>query len=73
MKFLKLIFLICITTIVVMTGCTTVKPWERVYLNDSEMQIGGSSGKTFEDYVHSIRTGSVMAGSKKLSGGCGCN
>lgn len=55
------------------SGCSTVKPYQRVYLNDPEMQFGGRSGLGFEDYVHAIRTGSVVAGSKKASGGCGCN
>ncbi|MCB0822523.1 MAG: DUF4266 domain-containing protein [Bacteroidales bacterium] len=54
-------------------SCATVKPWQHVYLNDAEMQMGGNAGVAFEDYVHSIRTGSTVAGSKKSSGGCGCN
>lgn len=37
------------------------------------MQMGGWHGMAFEDYVHSIRTGSTVAGSKKATGGCGCN
>lgn len=55
------------------TSCATVKPYQRVFLNDPEMQLGGGTAMTFEDYVHAIRTGSVVAGTKKASGGCGCN
>lgn len=62
-----------ILTMAFFAGCAAVKPYQRVYLNDPEMKMGGTSGVTFEDYVQAIRTGSIVAGSKKASGGCGCN
>lgn len=55
------------------SACSTVKPYQRAYLNDPEMQMGGFQGVSFEDYVYAIRTGSIVAGSKKATGGCGCN
>jgi hypothetical protein len=57
----------------VMGSCTTIKPWERVYLKDPQMQLKHTTGKNFSNYVHSIREGSTPAGSTKSSGGCGCN
>jgi len=54
-------------------SCTTVKPYERVYIDDAQMQMAASSGETFEYYVESIREGGVSAGSGKSGGGCGCN
>lgn len=54
-------------------GCQTVKPYQRVYVNDPEMQMGSNSGKRFEGYVESIREGAIPAGGTKSSGGCGCN
>jgi len=54
-------------------GCQSVKPYQRVYLNDPEMQLGGNSGKKFEGYIESIREGATEAGGTKSSGGCGCN
>ncbi len=59
--------------LLVLGSCGTVKPYEMVYLNDGEMQMGNSSAKNFENYVQSIREGSSGAGSNKSSGGCGCN
>ncbi len=56
-----------------MSGCVTVKPYQRVFLNDTEMQLTNTAGKTFENYVQSIREGAISAGGKKSSGGCGCN
>lgn len=66
-------FVIVIALFALFAGCTTIKPWQRVYLNDPEMRMGSTAGQAFGDYVQSIRTGSLVAGSKKSSGGCGCN
>ncbi len=65
--------LLLFSVLLLFSGCASVQPWQRVYLNDAEMQMGFSSAEAFENYVHSIRTGSVVAGSKKTGGGCGCN
>ena len=73
MKFRRILLPLIFLCVLVLSGCSAVKPWQRVYLNDPEMQMSSWSGITFEDYVHSIRTGSVVSGSKKSSGGCGCN
>ncbi len=55
------------------TACHSIKPYERIYLNDDEMQLSNSSSKNFESYVQSIREGATPASSSKSSGGCGCN
>jgi hypothetical protein len=57
----------------ILTSCKSVKPYDMVYINDSEMQMGNSSGKNYENYVQSIREGATPSGSIKSSGGCGCN
>jgi hypothetical protein len=54
-------------------SCASLKPYDRVYVNDPEMQMGNDAGKNFENYVHSIREGATPAGNSKGSGGCGCN
>ena len=56
-----------------MTSCTTVKPYEKQFIKDPEMQMGDDAGKSFNKYVNSIREGSTEAGNKKGNGGCGCN
>jgi hypothetical protein len=55
------------------SGCQAVKPYQRVYINDPEMQMGSNAGKKFEEYVESIREGATQAAGTKSSGGCGCN
>lgn len=64
---------ILIFAAIVFTSCKTVKPYERIYINDPQMQMGSAAPKNFENYVHSIREGATPAGSSKSSGGCGCN
>lgn len=67
---------IVISCLIMMLGnfsCKAVKPYQRVYLNDPEMQMGSNSGKKFEEYVESIREGDTPAAGTKSSGGCGCN
>ena len=67
----KLIFLLLAGLF--LSSCETLKPYERVYVNDPLMQMGNSAPKNFENYVHTIREGSIPTGSSKSSGGCGCN
>jgi len=63
-----------LTSVVCLTGaCTTIKPYERIYVDDSAMRMGASGGEAFEYYVESIREGGAQAGSGKTGGGCGCN
>lgn len=57
----------------VLSSCATVSPYEQLYLDDSEMQMGGDAGSEFSNYVQSIREGATPAGGAKSSGGCGCN
>lgn len=50
----------------------SVKPYERIFLDDPLMQLGSLPGKSFEEYVQTIREGATTPGSSVSSGGCGC-
>ena len=54
-------------------GCETVKPYQKAYLNDHEMQDAPTAGAKFESYAESIREGASGQTTGKGSGGCGCN
>ncbi len=56
-----------------LSACKTVAPYERMYLNDEEMQLEGNSIDNYESYVHTIREGTTPSNTTKSSGGCGCN
>jgi hypothetical protein len=70
---MKIKLLLTFILFALLTSCATVKPYEQIFINDSEMQMGGDETRNFDNYVHSIREGSMPAGSVKSSGGCGCN
>ncbi|MBS0001008.1 MAG: DUF4266 domain-containing protein [Cyclobacteriaceae bacterium] len=64
---------VAIFILTLLGSCATLKPYERVYVDDASMQIGAMSGEAFEYYVQSIREGGASAGRGKSGGGCGCN
>lgn len=71
-RFLKII---CVLAVVgcSLTSCGSLKPYDRVYVNDAEMQMSASTDQKFGLYVFSIREGSLTAIGQKGGGGCGCN
>ncbi|HEY5915927.1 MAG TPA: DUF4266 domain-containing protein [Chryseolinea sp.] len=72
MKF-KILIAAAIVTCWCLTGCESVKPYQRVYLNDYEMKPGQPGSRRFEEQVQAYREGASGGGSSKSSGGCGCN
>ena len=59
--------------LVILHGCTSVKPYQRVYLNDAAMKAGKPAIEKFEEGAHTYREGASGGGNGKTSGGCGCN
>lgn len=64
---------ILLSTAIAAAGCQTVRPYQRVYLNDHQMQQGQRSSEVFEENVQTYREGATGGGGGKASGGCGCN
>ena len=54
-------------------SCKTVKPYQRVYLNDDAMQTGNRPVEKLAAAAHNYREGASGGGSGNSSGGCGCN
>lgn len=69
----KWLMLAVLTFLVAMQACVAVKPYQRAYLNDDNMQAGKRPIEKFEENVHTYREGSSGGGNGKASGGCGCN
>lgn len=59
--------------VIPMYSCQAIKSYERIYLDDQEMQMVNTASKSFNQYVHSIREGAIPTAGTKSSGGCGCN
>jgi hypothetical protein len=62
-----------ITALFPLAACRTVKPYQRVYLNDYNMQLGKTGIDKFDQSVQAYKEGASGGGNGKPSGGCGCN
>jgi hypothetical protein len=56
-----------------MVSCSSVKEYQKVYLNDSEMELGARKTQKFETSFQLYREGASGANGGKTGGGCGCN
>lgn len=74
MKRLKIIvFATGIIGYILLSGCATVKPYQKMYLNDEDMQLSNRKIETYETNFESYREGASGANGGKVGGGCGCN
>lgn len=67
------LFLVSATLILFTSGCQVIKPYQRIYLNDPEMQMGSDMATKLEEKTQDIREGAYPAGTTAKAGGCGCN
>jgi hypothetical protein len=54
-------------------ACTTVKEYQKQYINDAEMELASRKAERFENSFQSYREGASGANGGKTGGGCGCN
>jgi len=62
-----------IVTLAIASSCSTVKPYQRAYLEDRDMKFRQNQGERFEHSAHTSREAAAGGGMGKSSGGCGCN
>ena len=55
------------------TSCSSVKGYEKMYINDTEMACESKKLDYFETNFHTYREGASGANGGKVGGGCGCN
>jgi len=58
---------------VMLSSCVTVKPYQKMYLNDAEMELALRKAEKYEQNFLLYREGSSGANGGKSGGGCGCN
>jgi hypothetical protein len=58
---------------VILSSCVSVKEYEKVNLNDPDMDLKDRSSKKFETAFQVYREGASGANGSKSGGGCGCN
>ncbi|MET6990073.1 DUF4266 domain-containing protein [Sediminicola arcticus] len=56
-----------------LTSCVAVKEYDKVYLNDEEMQLAIKSMEQFEINFQIYREAASGGNGGKTGGGCGCN
>ncbi|MDB4291889.1 DUF4266 domain-containing protein [Maribacter sp.] len=56
-----------------LSSCVVVKPYEKVHLNDPDMDLAEKKCDRNVTIMHSYREGAVGANGGKTGGGCGCN
>jgi hypothetical protein len=54
-------------------GCASVKEYQKMHLNDSEMELAARKSQKFETSFQLYREGASGANGGKNGGGCGCN
>ena len=57
----------------ILDSCATVKSYQKMYLNDAEMELSTRKSEKFEQNFLLYREGSSGANGGKSGGGCGCN
>jgi hypothetical protein len=70
--FFKKFFLIT-TVAFALNSCVAVKPYQKMYLNDAEMELSTRKAEKFEQNFLLYREGCSGANGGKSGGGCGCN
>lgn len=65
--------LVALSLLTLMSSCEAVKPYQKTYLNEEEMQLSMRKPETFEVNFESYREGGSGANGGKVGGGCGCN
>ena len=54
-------------------SCTAPKAYQKIYLNDAEMELAPRKAEKFELNSQVYREGASGANGGKTGGGCGCN
>lgn len=65
------ILLLLIT--IIFSSCISVRPYQKAFLNDEDMDLGIRSIESYESEFESYREGASGANGGKVGGGCGCN
>jgi len=64
---------VCLSLVLGLTSCASVKSYQKSKLNDSEMELSARKSQKFEQSFQLYREGASGANGGKSGGGCGCN
>jgi hypothetical protein len=66
-------FLLVLLMTVFLCACSSVRPYQKMYLNDADMELSARKSQKFEQNFQLYREGGSGANGGKTGGGCGCN
>ena len=69
----KAFFVFGASLLLLQTSCVTVKPWEKMYVNDELMELKNPKLQIYETNFEAYREGAAGAEGGTVGGGCGCN
>ncbi len=67
----KLLGILVVT--ISLVSCTSVKEYQKVYVNDKDMKVSAKSIEQYENNMTTFREGAAGANGAKSGGGCACN
>jgi hypothetical protein len=73
LSFSRKIILAAIFIFPFVMSCAPVKEYQKMHLNDSEMELAARKTQKFETSFQLYREGASGANGGKNGGGCGCN
>ena len=65
--------LILISSLFYLYSCASPKAYQKIYLNDADMELAPKKVEKFENSFQVYREGASGANGGKSGGGCGCN
>jgi hypothetical protein len=71
MRFTKALFIGAL--FLTMSSCVSVQAYEKMYLNDKDMELAAKKVELYESAYEAYREGAAGANGNKVAGGCGCN
>jgi PBP1b-binding outer membrane lipoprotein LpoB len=70
---MKRIIYIIFAGAIFLAGCKPVKEYQKMHLNDAEMELAMRKAQKSENSFQLYREGAAGANGGKAGGGCGCN
>jgi len=73
MKYKTLKIFSALLLLLTSSGCKSVKEYQKIYLNDAEMELSMRKVQQTENSFQLYREGASGGNGGKSGGGCGCN
>jgi len=69
----KIMFVALLLIATILQSCTSIKGYQKMYLNDDDMSMDMKKIRRLEHSFHTYREGASGGKGAKSGGGCGCN